>query len=83
YDATGDAKETLAASAGRHLENAFDFMNRTFGKGQEMVLFLTELSNGYHALRFIRANGSDAYYEYSKLLLLKDRAEALREELTH
>ena len=81
FDATGDAKETLAASAGRHLENAFDFMNRTFGKGQEMVLFLTELSNGYHALRFIRANGSDAYYEYSKLLLLKDRAEALREEL--
>lgn len=78
---TGKAKEDLAASANRHLENAFDFMNRTFGKGQEMVLFLTELSNGYHALRFIRENGSDAYYEYSKLLLLKDRAEALREEL--
>ena len=76
-------KDAIAASAGAHLEHAFDFMNRTFGKGQEMVLFLTELSGGYHSLKFIRKNGSEAYYEFSKMLLLKDRAEELRLELNN
>ena len=46
-----------------------------------MVLFLTELSGGYHSLKFIRAHGSEAYYTFSKMLLLQDRAEELKEEL--
>ena len=64
----------------RHMTNAFRFLDATYGEGQELVLFLSELSEGYHTLMFVRECGNEAYYRYNKLLLLKDRRQDLREE---
>jgi hypothetical protein len=44
-----------------------------------MVIFLTELTNAYHSLKFVRETGTDAYYEYNKLLLLGDRKQELKD----
>ena len=66
--------------ADRHLTNSFRFLSATFGEGQEIVLFLSELSAGYYSLKFVNECGNDAYYRYNRLLLLKDRKEALQQE---
>ncbi len=80
-----DEREEAADKTGRHLASSFDFMEQTFGDpealtgSQEMVIFLTELSNAYHSLKFVRETGNEAYYKYNKLLLLGDRRQELTE----
>jgi DNA polymerase III delta prime subunit len=70
---------------GLHLTNSFEFLEQTFGDeqslsgSQEMVIFLTELSNAYHSLKFVRETGNEAYYKYNKLLLLNDRKQELKD----
>ena len=66
---------------GQELENAFHFLAETFGEGQEMVIFLSELSASVDAMKFIQEYGSREYDRQSRLLLLKDRRQALREEI--
>ena len=75
------ARQLQNEQTGRHLTNAFSFLDHVYGSGQEMVLFLTELNADWHCLQFIRANGNETYDKYSALLLLHDRQEALRREI--
>ena len=77
-----DIKET-----DRHLTNSFRFIEETFGNkesltgSQEMVIFITELSNAYYSLKFVKETGNEAYYEYNKLLLLNDRRQELKDQI--
>jgi hypothetical protein len=48
-----------------------------------MVLFLTELSAGYHSLRFLNEYGNESYFRLNRLLLLQDRTDALRDQVLH
>ena len=64
-----------------HLTNVFKALYQTFGQGQELVLFLSELNAGYYSLKFINECGNESYYNYNKLLLLKDRNDSLRREI--
>ncbi len=65
---------------GKSLSNAFEFLVRTFGEGQEMVIFLSELSAGYYSMRFVSECGNEAYEKYNRLLLLKDRRQGMKKE---
>jgi hypothetical protein len=80
FDAREASRRQQIEAAGEHLTNAFSFLARVFGEGQEMVIFLTELSAGYYSLQFVRDCGNEAYYKYNRLLLLKDRREELTAE---
>ena len=66
---------------GDHLTHAFSYLAATFGEGQEMVIFLSELAGGCYSLQFVSECGNEAYYRYNKLLLLRDQREELREEV--
>ncbi len=71
--------EALCGSVLSMLEHAFDFMEGTFGNGQEMVIFITELNTSYDAVRFLSENPCERYYQYNKELLFEDReADILR-----
>jgi hypothetical protein len=70
-------------AAGQELTNAFRFLSRVYGEGQEMVLFLTELSAGYHSLRFLNEYGNESYFRLNRMLLLQDRTDALRDQVLH
>lgn len=72
-------KEGISAVQ-NHLNNAFGFLVKVYGEGQELVIFLTELSAGYYSLRFISECGNEAFYKYNKLLLLKENRSRLTEE---
>ena len=63
-------RQESVRSADAQLTNTFRFLSQVYGEGQEMVLFLTELSAGYYSLRF-----------YNRLLLLRDHTNALRDEV--
>lgn len=69
FAAISDDREQVADTAGRCLENAFDFGEAVFGQGPELVLFVTELAAGYYSLNFIQENGCERFYRYNKSML--------------
>ena len=81
FAAREEERRAFARETGEKLENAFHFLAETFGEGQEMVVFLSELTASVFAMKFIQEYGSAEYDRQSRLLLLKDRRQALREEI--
>ena len=74
-------REEALGHASEALENAFDFMEAAFANGQEMVVFVTELTLGPDSHAFITENGCERYFQYNKTLLLDSRRAALMAEL--
>lgn len=74
-------RQNAVKETGNCLTNAFGFFARTYGEGQELVIFLSELSAGYYSLKFVSECGNEEYYKYNKLLLLKDRRQELAGEV--
>ena len=68
-------------TAENHLTNAFHFMKDVFGEGQEMVMFLTELSRNRHVLFFVQETGHKEYYRYNRLLMVNEQREELKKEI--
>lgn len=76
-----DARIAAEEAAAAALERAFDFMEQAFPAGQELVVFVTELSLRPLAHSFIAENGCDRYFALSRDLLLDSRRDTLRREL--
>lgn len=55
------------------LEHAFSFMESAFGEGQEMVVFVTELTMGTESSAFLQDNPSGSYQNYNQKLLVGSR----------
>lgn len=77
FAALSDDREQIVDTAGRYLENAFDFCEAVFGQGPELVLFVTELAAGFYSLNFIQENGCERFYKYNKSML----RDSVRSEL--
>lgn len=67
--------QTEQASA--MLEHAFAFLTATFGKSQEMVIFVTELNTNFFCTWFIGQNGSEAYIRCNKELMIGKQKQEL------
>ena len=81
FKAREDRRSQEIGRTGDALTNSFGFLAGTFGEGQELVIFLSELTAGYYSLKFVSECGNDAYYQYNSLLLLKDRRQELTQEV--
>ncbi|MEE8837134.1 MAG: AAA family ATPase [Eubacteriales bacterium] len=81
FAAREEKRQARIRDTDRRLTNCFSFIAETYGEGQEMVLFLSELSGSSYAVTFLRECGNDAYFRYNRLLLLKDRRSELRQEI--
>ena len=81
FKAREDRRSQEIGRTGDALTNSFGFLSGTFGEGQELVIFLSELTAGYYSLKFVSECGNDAYYQYISLLLLKDRRQELTQEV--
>jgi len=68
-------------TASAQLEHTFSFLEKAFGTGQEMVIFITELSTNFYSITFISENGSEKYYRYNKDLLFDERQKDLLSEI--
>ena len=74
-------REDAVATASEALESAFDFMERAFPDGQEMVVFVNELALGPDSAPFLADNECERFDLYSQKLLLHAGEDALLAEL--
>jgi hypothetical protein len=75
------ARKERIGKTDRHLTQAFAFMDKVFHEGQEMVIFLSDLSSGYYSLKFVTECGNEAYFKYNQFLLLNNQRNKLTKEL--
>ena len=73
--------EQIEAEAGKALEYAFDFMEDAFGKGEEMVVFVTELSVNKAAVGFLAEHECKRYLTYNMELMIGSRKSEIMSEL--
>lgn len=62
--------EKLEEETGKALENAFDFMEGAFKNGQEMVVFVTELTMDSKACQYLSENKCERYLQYNEELMV-------------
>ena len=62
-------------------DNAFRFLEDTFALGQELVLFVTEITAGYDTSWFVENFGCDAYFRHNKDLLVDSTRQRLSREI--
>ena len=75
-------REDAVAETGSALEHAFDFMERAFETGQEMVVFVNELALGPDSAPWLADNECPRFEEYSRRLLLRQGEDELLAELS-
>ena len=74
-------REDTAGAAADALEYAFDFMERAFPDGQEMVVFVNELALGPDSAPWLADNECERFEQYSQKLLLHRGEDELLAEL--
>lgn len=77
-------KETLAqleTDTAQALEYAFDFMEQAFENGQEMVVFVTELTINSESALFLSEHACERYKQYNEQLLIGSKKAELLSEL--
>ncbi len=81
FDAWLSELENLENTAAEALEHAFDFMEHAFGTGQEMVVFVTELTIDETAALFLAEHSCERYIQYNRQLLIGTKKAQLLSEL--
>ncbi len=82
FDQLTQGQSQRAEECSQALSNAFQFMEDAFGEGQEMVVFVTELTMDPILSHFIGEYGCEEYTKYQKSLLLGTRRAAILKELS-
>lgn len=77
-----EKRESLAEDCGRQFDNAFGFLESSVGPGQELVLFVTDITAGYDTSWFVGEFGCDAYFRNNKELLLNDTRRRIVDKIT-
>ncbi len=73
--------ERAEAAAAGALEYAFDFMEEAFSAGEEMLIFITELTTRKESAAFLAEYTCERYLEYNRQLLMGSRKNELLSEL--
>ena len=81
YDRRITALKEQASNAGQKISNAFDFCEDVFADGQEILIFVTELTANYYCAKFISHYGCDKYFKHNKELLFYERRKEIIQEL--
>lgn len=81
FEQESERLELAEKETGNALEHAFDFMEHAFSDGQEMVLFVTELTLGRHSSAYIAEHECPRYHRYNKELMLGTKRAGLLSEI--
>lgn len=76
-----ERRASQAQAAKAELDHAFAFLEETFGQGQELVLFVTELTAYADTSWLIEIFGCDAYFRHNRELLFDDTRRRIREDI--
>lgn len=75
------ARKEAIQTAALRLDRAFRLIETAFGEGQELVIFLTELTMNCYSMKFISDNGCEKFSNYNRALLLGGRQKSILDEL--
>lgn len=81
FDVQRQKLEESEDKASEQLENAFSFIEETLGAGQEMVIFVTELTLNSETAMFLADNPSEKYLKYNSELLVGTKKEEILSKL--
>ena len=81
FEAQVSRREQMVEEAAENLECAFDFCETAFGEGQELVVFVTELTINPYSSWFISENGCDRYYKYNKGHLFREGRQGILDDM--
>lgn len=81
FDLQREKLERAQKETSRALEHAFDFVEQAFGNGQEMVVFVTELTINSESALFLAEHACARYLQYNEQLLVGTRKAELLSEL--
>ena len=81
FDRHRETLEDAEKKAMNALEHAFDFMEQAFENGEEMVVFVTELTLSPEAAMFLAEHTCERYMTYNEQLLIGKRKRELLSEL--
>ncbi len=81
FDAKVKSLKDMSIVAQDKLSNAFKFLENAFGDGQEMLIFVTELTINRYTASFISRYGSTEYFKHNKDLLLYERHKDIIREI--
>lgn len=81
FDEEREKLEQVEKETEEMLAHAFDFMEKAFENGEEMVLFVTELTVNAASAQFLAEHTSEKYEQYREQLLIGTRKAELLSEL--
>ena len=76
-----EGRAALARETAAMFDNAFAFLEETFALGQELVLFVTEITAGPDTSWFVENFGCDAYFRYNRELFFDETQSRIREQI--
>lgn len=83
FDRQKEILETAETKALNSINHALQFMEDAFSKGQEMVIFITNLSLSSNAALFLSEHEIPVYENHKQALLIGTRKAEILENLTH
>lgn len=64
-----------------NMHNMFEYVNAAFEGGNEMLIFVTELTVNKYSSKFISMFGSADYHKYNKLLMVSERQDEMKKDI--
>ena len=74
-------RKELAQQTASMFDNAFAFLEKTFSQGQELVMFVTEITAGADTSWFVENFGCEAYFRHNKELLFDQTQRRIRDSI--
>lgn len=81
YQSEVKALKTAAQQVQERLHALFAFLEEAFAEGNELLIFVTELTVNENSARFLAMFGSQDYKRHNDSLLLSERKNELQEEI--
>ena len=81
FKAEVDRRSSMAEQVSAMFDNAFRFLEETFSQGQELVMFVTEVTAGYDTSWFVENFGCDAYYRHNRELFFDATQKRIQDSI--
>ncbi|MBR1674400.1 MAG: AAA family ATPase [Eubacterium sp.] len=81
YDAEVGEMRADVQNTKNRMHNLFDYVEKAFEEGNEMLLLVTEFTVNENSSRFIAQFGSEDYTKASETLMLTERQDAIKREI--
>lgn len=75
--------ESIESDLKLQIENAFEFMESAFNNGQEMTIFVTNLTMSAEMALYLSSHTIGIYEKYKQVLLIGSQKARLLDELAH